>query len=103
MTDVMKPQQGMPPRNRFLKLFSCSWWNQYHKELAIMVPMGWTSKPMYHLEWMATTYGLQTRWLLVTFDWLRPGHTRYRADRKNCRLQWQRKQFGTKYAVMIPE
>ena len=99
----MNPTPSMPKRNPGLRRNLYVNLKGTRKELAVMIPLGWTSKPMYHLEFLATTYGLQTRWLLVTFDWFRFDHKRYNKGKPNWRLQWQRKQFGTKYSVMVGE
>jgi len=99
----MKPTLGLPKVSIGLKSMVYVNLKGNHKEVSLMLPMGWTNKPMYHLVYLARTFGLQSRWLLVTFDWYTKGNKRYRMYGPNWRIQWQRKQFGTKYSVMIAE
>jgi len=97
MTTLLK--DNLP--KRYFPLFQCTRWNESHKEIAVMIPLGWTTKPQYHLEYLAESRGLKSKWLMVTLDWFTKGNPRYKPGRPNWRLQRQVKHYGTRLSYLV--
>ena len=71
--------------------------------ITALLPLGITSEPMYHLEYLSESQGLKTKWLLCTWDF-NPAKAPLRGgiwNLKNWRRQKQVKHFGTRFTVMV--
>lgn len=67
--------------------------------LALLIPLGFSTKPFHHWAYMATSYGLKSKYLFVTLDNKRSGKQWWNPRR--WRLQYQVMHFGTSGSVLV--